>query len=54
MSEGNLIAFGAIVSFIVVAGVYVFARERFTHVNTKADERTVKLSVTQTPSQKSA
>jgi hypothetical protein len=53
MSEGNLIAFGAVVSFIVVAGVYVFAREKFFHANTTADERTVKLGVTQTPSQKS-
>jgi hypothetical protein len=30
MSEINLLAFGCAVTFIAAAGVYVYARERFT------------------------
>jgi hypothetical protein len=36
MSEVNLISMGALVSFIVVGGFYIYVREQFAHQDRKS------------------
>jgi hypothetical protein len=50
MSDGNLFAFGCVVSFIALAGFYVYARERFTQ---NAEPRRVPVKVDKGPSPES-
>ena len=44
MSEANLLSFGCGISFIVIAAVYVFARECFSGASTSRQEQEEELA----------
>lgn len=43
MTDGNLLAFGCAVSFLVLAGAYVFLRERYEEHSRRRERRRARL-----------
>ncbi len=54
MTDQNLLAFGCAVTFIVVAGAYVFMKERFEHSLIEAQSEIDHQSMAAAPVDKSS
>jgi len=54
MTDQNLLAFGCVVTFIAVAGAYVFIRERFEHGLIEAQSGIDRQSVAAAPADESS